>query len=313
VASWVVCLVQAAAGRGCAEEVVMSALPQLAITGSTGAIGGRVARRIADRGVAQRLLVRDPATAPSLAGAVPVAVSSYSDTDAMREGLHGATTLFFVSGRETKDRLEQHYSAIEAASAAGVERIVYLSFVSAAPKATFTLARQHFATEERIRASRARYTFLRSNLYADFVPYMTGDDRVIRGPAGSGKVAWISRDDIADVVTTVLLAGDEHDGQTYDNSGPESLSMAETADVLGRVIHRDVHFYDESTDEARESRKKWGAPQWEVEGWITSYAAIATGEMDVVSDAVAKITGSPAQGLESFLTANPTLSAKFRV
>jgi len=52
----------------------------------------------------------------------------------------------------------------------------------ALPNATFTLARQHFATEEHIRASGARHTFLRSSLYADFVPYFTGADGVIRWP-----------------------------------------------------------------------------------------------------------------------------------
>jgi NAD(P)H dehydrogenase (quinone) len=45
------------------------ALPELAITGATGALGGRVARRIAEREVAQRLVVRDLATAPLVAGA----------------------------------------------------------------------------------------------------------------------------------------------------------------------------------------------------------------------------------------------------
>jgi NAD(P)H dehydrogenase (quinone) len=228
----------------------------------------------------------------------------------MRDALARVETLFLVSGRETEDRLEQHYAAIEAATSAGVERIVYLSFLGAAPDATFTLARQHFATEERIRESGVRYTFLRSSLYADFVPFFTGDDFVIRGPAGTGKVALIARDDIADVVTAVLLSGDEHDGQTYDNTGPEAISMAEVAAILGRVIGREVGYYAETIAEAWESRRKYGAPDWEVEGWITSYAAIAAGEMDVVSDTVLKVTGKPAQALEPFLLANPSLWEK---
>jgi hypothetical protein len=77
-----------------------------------------------------------------------------------------------------------------------------------------------------------------------------------------------------------------------------------------RVIKRDVTYHAESIAEAWESRKKWGAPAWEVEGWITSYVAVATGEMDVVSDAVETITGRPAQDLEAFLSANPALWEK---
>jgi NAD(P)H dehydrogenase (quinone) len=59
-----------------------------------------------------------------------------------------------------------------------------------------------------------------------------------------------------------------------------------------------------------DGRKRWGAPAWEVEGWVTSYTAVATGEMDIVSDAVETIIGRPAQDLESFLSANPALWEK---
>ncbi len=38
----------------------------LGVTGATGGLGGRVARALAARGVAQRLLVRDPGRAPDL-------------------------------------------------------------------------------------------------------------------------------------------------------------------------------------------------------------------------------------------------------
>jgi len=196
----------------------MGLLPDLTITGASGEVGGRVAARLAERGASQRLIVRDLARAPALTGAEAVAASSYGDAEGMRRALEGARTLFLVSGRETQDRLEQHFTAVDAALTAGVERIVYLSFLAAAPDATFTLARQHHATEEHIRASGQRYTFLRSSLYADFVPYFTGPDGVIRGPAGNGRVAWVARDDIADVVVAVLL-GEGHDGQTYDMTG----------------------------------------------------------------------------------------------
>src|SRR3712207_7279400 len=49
-------------------------------------------------------------------------------------------------------------------------RSVYTSFFGAAPDATFTLARDHWATEEYLRDSGMAYTFLRNSLYADFLP-----------------------------------------------------------------------------------------------------------------------------------------------
>jgi NAD(P)H dehydrogenase (quinone) len=281
-------------------------LPELAITGATGEVGGRVARRLAERGIAQRLVVRDPARAPELTDAVPVGASSYGDASEMRRALQGARTLFFVSGRETEDRLHQHLTAVQAAHQAGVERIVYLSFLGASAEATFTLARQHFATEERIRALGFDYTFLRSSLYADFVPYFTGTDGFIRGPAGTGRVAWVSRDDIADVVVAILLS-DKHRGRIYDMTGPEAVSMEATAEILARVTGRPIAYHSETMAEAWESRRPSGAPDWEIEGWATSYAAVASGELDVVTESVLEVTGHPSQALEPFLRSHPEL------
>jgi uncharacterized protein YbjT (DUF2867 family) len=283
-------------------------LPDLAVTGSTGEVGGRVARRLASQGIAQRLVVRDEARAPWLKGALPVEASSYADTPAMTSALLGAKTLFLVSGRESEDRLQQHLAAVDAARDAGVARIVYLSFLGAAPDATFTLARQHYATEQHIRSSGTSFTFLRSGMYADFVPYVTGKDGVIRGPAGEGRASWVTRDDIADVVVSVL-PGDGHEGRTYDMTGPEAISMTETAEILSRVTGRSITYHAETLDEAWESRRPSGAPNWEIEGWVTSYTAVAAGELEVVTDDVEEVTGHPPQALESFLRAHPELWA----
>ena len=45
----------------------------LVVTGSTGNVGGLVARELATRGHEQRLIARDPSRAPALPGAEPVA------------------------------------------------------------------------------------------------------------------------------------------------------------------------------------------------------------------------------------------------
>lgn len=284
----------------------MTALPELAITGATGAVGGMVAAELAERDIPFRMVVRDLDSAPNLVGAVSVVASDFGAGEEMTEALDGADTLFLVSGREAEDRLERHRTAVDAARRAGVERIVYLSFLGAAPDSVFTLGRQHFATEQHIKASGVRYTFLRDSMYADFVPYFAGQDGVIRGPAGDGAVSWITRADVAATVVAVLTQPG-HDGMTYSNTGPEALTLAETAAVLERVTERPISYHEETVEEAWESRRPTGAPEWEIEGWISSYLAIATGEISGVSDSVERTTGHPPQALEPFLRANPEL------
>jgi len=275
----------------------------LAITGATGGLGGRVARRLADRGVAQRLVVRDPARAPELPGA-EVARAAYDDGEAVRRALDGVDTLLLVSASEAVDRVRLHSGAVDAAVAAGVQRIVYVSFLACSPDATFTFARDHWHTEEHVRGSGVRHTILRDSLYLDVFPLFAGGDGVIRGPAGDGRVAAVARDDVADVAVAVLL-GDGHDGRTYDLTGPEAFTLQQAAEALSRASGRTVTYHAETLDEAYASRAGYGAPHWEVTGWVTTYAAIAAGELDLVSDTVATVAGHPPMDLAEFLRRNP--------
>jgi NAD(P)H dehydrogenase (quinone) len=275
------------------------------VTGVTGGLGGRVARRLAERGVGQRLVARDPGRAPELAGA-EVAAGSYDDRDSLRRAFAGAHTLFMVSASEDPDRLRLHANVVGAATDAGMERVVYTSFFGAAPDCSFTFGRDHWHTEELIKGSGLRFTMLRDNLYLDFLPLMVGADGVIRGPAADGRVAAVARDDIADVAAAVLLAdGDRHDGRSYDLTGPEALTMAEVAQRLSELAGRTITYHPETLEEAYASRASYGAPDWEVDGWVTTYVAIANGELEAVGGDVAAVAGHPPMGLDDFLRRNP--------
>ncbi|MBX9389182.1 SDR family oxidoreductase [Streptomonospora nanhaiensis] len=277
----------------------------IGITGATGALGRRVAERLARRGVAQRLIVRDLNRAPELPGASAV-MASYEDSAAFERAARGVETLFLVSLPEAPDRVPVHARAVDAALAAGVSRIVYTSFLGAGPASVFTFARDHFHTEEHIRASGAAHTFLRPSLYLDLLPSWADDTGIIRGPAGLGRVAWVSRDDIADAAVAVLTGGPAHHGRTYNLTGPEAMTLGETAQRLSALTGRVIAYVPETWEEAMASRRLTGAPDWQIEGWASSYAAIAAGELDVLSPAVPSLTGHPAQSLEGFLRTHPT-------
>jgi NAD(P)H dehydrogenase (quinone) len=273
----------------------------IAVTGSTGQLGSRIARRLADSGVPLRLVVRDPGRAPSLPGA-SVVQAAYGEHGALLNALDGVDTLMLLSATESADRVELHKATVDAAVAAGVSRIVYTSFAGAAPGATFTFARDHWHTEEHIRSTGVDFTFLRDNLYLDFVPGYVGEDGVIRGPAGDGRTAAVARDDVAAVAARVLVDSG-HSGATYDLTGPTAFTLAEAAAVLTEAWGRKIRYEPETLDEAYRSRECYGAPAWEVAGWVTSYAAIASSELSHVSTAVQDITGTKPTSLEEYVAA----------
>ena len=307
----------------------------LAVTGATGELGGRVAKRLAGLGLAQRVIVRDPSRMPRLPEAEIVQATSYGDADSMEQALKGIRTLFLVSARDrfgvahisaknrTKpppyDRLQQQITAVNSAVAAGVKHIVYLSVMNAAPDATFILAHDHFYTEEHIRATGVSFTFVRASLYTDNVPQSVAADDVIRAPAGKGCAAWVTRDDIADVAVAVLT-GNGHEGCMYDVTGPEALTMDETAERLSTAVGRKIVYQPQTPQEARNTRstsrlEKYeaerrmltghGLDDYEVEVFVTHFLQIAAGELAQVSDTLPKLTGHPAQSLMEYLQQHP--------
>ncbi|MGH1526597.1 NAD(P)H-binding protein [Leifsonia sp. L25] len=274
--------------------------PRVAVTGVTGAVGRMTADALADAGVPFRMLARSPERAPRFPGS-SVARASYGDEEAALAALDGVETLLMVSAAENAERLREHVAFVDAAARAGVGHIVYTSFFRAAPDATFTLARDHHATEQRILASGMRHTFLRDNLYLDFARNLVGDDGVIRGPAGDGRAAMVARADVARVAAEVLLHPDDHVDVTYDLTGPSDLTLAEVAETLSAHSGRAVSFHDETVPEAYASRAGWRAPDWQVDAWVSTYTAIAAGELAGPTDAVERITGRRPLSLDEFL------------
>jgi uncharacterized protein YbjT (DUF2867 family) len=279
----------------------------IAITGTTGNIGGAVARALAADGIAFRQIVRDASRAPSLPD-TEVVEATYADREAASRALGGVDLLLMVSGAEAQDRLAQHETFVHAAAEAGVRHVVYTSFSGAAPDATFTLGRDHFATEEAIRATPMRHTFLRDSFYLDFVEELVGEDGVIRGPAGDGAMAAVARADVARVATAVLVAladGDTtHVDTTYELTGPSAFTLTEAAALVSSVRGTDVRYHPETLEEAYASRARWNPEPWQADAWVSTYTAIAEGALARVSDDVERVTGLAPMSLREVLEAS---------
>ncbi|WP_344774230.1 NAD(P)H-binding protein [Nocardioides panacisoli] len=277
----------------------------LAITGATGAIGGRVARQLAH--LDPVLVVRDASRAPDLG--CEVRAASYGDRAAADAALAGAKTLLLVSAAESATRREEHRTMIEAAADAGVRHLVYTSFAGAAPDATFTLGRDHWDAEQAIRAAAERtglgYTLLRDSFYADVLPEFADPMGVIRGPAGTGRVAAVARADVADAAVAVLTAPEAHAAATYLLTGPEALTLEEAAARAGAVLGRSLRYEEETVEEAYASRRAAypGAADWQLDAWVSTYTAIAEGSVADVTTDVERLTGHPARTLEQALGA----------
>ena len=264
----------------------------IAVTGTTGKLGALVALRLAERGVEQLLVGRDPFRQPTLPHAQHRGPAAYGEHAAMRHALHGADTLFLVSGGLSGHRLEEHACAIDAAVELGLGRVVYVSLQGAATDATYLNARDHAQTERYLAGSPIRSTVLRAGFYSSMLPGLSDEDGVLRGPADGGRFSAVTHEDIADVAAAVLLDdGDAHDGQVLEVTGPEALTMDEAAAQLTEATGVRYGFEELDAEEKRVRLLAAGHDEVQADGWVSWFAAIGNDEASTVTDVVPRIAG----------------------
>jgi len=283
----------------------------IVITGATGHIGGRAAELVAASGKAFRMTSREPSRLPEIPGAEK-ARADYEDPESLKEAFRGVKQAFIVSGYAPEgERAQGHINAIDAAVHAGAEHIVYLSFHGASPLSKFPMGRDHFLTEQHLAATGVSHTCLRDDLYLDGLPEMFDESGMVRGPAADGKAAWVSREDVAQVVAAVLL-DPAKGGGSLDITGPQAFGFAEAAERLSRLTGRKLGYVDESLSQARAWRAETGVPDWVVDIWVGSYEAMAAGEMSSPAPTVKRILGREPLDLETYFQRNPHLLESLR-
>jgi uncharacterized protein YbjT (DUF2867 family) len=145
------------------------------------------------------------------------------------------------------------------------------------------------------------FTLLRDNFYLDLLPLFADENGVIRGPAGEGRVAAVARADVADVAVAVLRKPELQAGRTLELTGPEALTFAEVASRASAILGKPMTFVNETLEQAYASRAHYNAPQWQQDAWVSTYTAIAAGELEVVNGTVLMLTGHDPRTLEDIL------------
>jgi len=226
----------------------------IVITGATGALNGATVDHLLEHLPAPEIAVavRDPAKARPLADrGVEVRYGDYADPGSLPAAFEGADQLLLVSSNDPgADAVGLHRTAIDAAVAAGVGRILYTSHQGAALDSPFKPARDHAETERLLSASGVAWTSLRNGFYAHSLRWLAGPWRetgVIAVPA-DGPVSWTARGDAAEAAAVILASNGGYDGPTTltARAAPTFDEIAQIASGLtGRTISSVVVDQDE--------------------------------------------------------------------
>lgn len=279
-----------------------------AVTGASGQLGRLVADQLLGTvDPADVVLVtRDPARLADLAArGADVRAGDFTDPATLPGAFAGVDVLLLISTDAVGARVEAHTAAIEAARAAGVQRIVYTSVPRPDEANPAVAGIDHLATEQALRASGVRWTFLRNNLYADMqvaTLQQAADSGRLVVNTGSGGAAYVTRADCA-AAAVGALTGTGHDDRAYDVTGDHAWTADElaalTTEITGKpveVVQVDDAAYDAGLQEA-------GVPAFVTPLLVTFGAAIREGWLDDVSTAVADLAGRAPTPLADVLRA----------
>ena len=134
------------------------------------------------------------------------------------------------------------------------------------------------------------------------MPRMVGDDGVLRGPAADGRVSVVAQADVAAAAVAVLEIAANPSGPDVRPSPGRPPSPCTRPRSSWASTGRAVRYEPETVEQAYASRASYGAPRWQLDAWVSTYTAIANGELAIVSDAVARLTGRPSMPLAAVLS-----------
>lgn len=280
---------------------------KILVTGVSGDVGKKVSLLLHSAGISHYGFARDP-QAVSETGCQHIFAGDYADGAALDIALQGINTLFLVSiSGKPFDRARQQCNVIDSAVRNKVDRIIYLSFMSASATSSFPYSADHLLTEAHLRQSGVSYVILRDSFYMDLIPDMANTSGQVKGPGGDGKVGWVSRLDVCRAACRVI-ADPLIINRTFNLTGPELLSLEEAISQL-QFLGLQISWCEETMAEARAWRLATGASEWEVDVWLGSYEAMGSGELSSLSNDILKLTGrEPISLREYFSNLRPSLN-----
>ena len=279
----------------------------IVITGATGQLGSLIVASLLERVPAEEVgvSVRDPGRAADLAErGVRVRRGDFSEPNSLADAFEGATQVLIVSANELGGTaVDAHAAAIDAARAAGAERILYTSHQGASADSLFAPMREHAATEAYLAETSVPFTSLRNGFYATTVPFILGQALTtgeIVAPA-DGPVSWTTPSDLAEAAAIILADPDRFDGPTPPLTAPDVFGLQDVADILAKLTGRTICRAVADDDEWAAGLVAHGAPEALATMMQGMFRAARRGEFSATSPTLGDLLGRPATPLSSFL------------
>ena len=243
------------------------------ISGASGSLGRKITEQLLEKIPAENLSVstRTPNNLDTLRQrGVAVHAADYNDPAALERAYAGSDVLMLISSLAVTKRVPEHRNAITAAKRAGIKHIVYTSTAGIHPQNPTLSASDHIVTEDDLRRCGIGYTIMRNACYAEVFPTVAAQPVLRSGEwvqvEGNGKLAPISKNDIARTAVACMLDPARHDGAVYEVTGPDLVSFRDIAAMASEVYGVPIRYVPVSVDQRYAMLDAMGVPRQYAEG-----------------------------------------------
>jgi len=215
------------------------------VTGATGDTGGATVEQLLERGRQVRALAhrRDARSKRLQELGAEVVFGDFLDLDAIRAALQGVQRAYFCYPIRPGIIQATTYFA-QAAKESGIDGVVNMSQISAREDAKSHAAQDHWLAERVFDWSGLTVAHLRPTYFAEWLLYLAPMIRagLLHVPFGPGRHAPIATEDQARVIVGILEDPASHRGKIYPLYGAVEFTYKEIAQVLSRVLGKDVQY-----------------------------------------------------------------------
>ncbi|MFV9550441.1 NmrA family NAD(P)-binding protein [Algibacter sp. PT7-4] len=160
------------------------------------------------------------------------------------------------------------------------------------------------ACEDIVANSGLNYTLVRASWFNQNFSEGAFLEFILNGtvalPMPDAKIPFVDVNDIADVVSKVLL-DDSYNGQTITVTGPEKRTFKEVVEIIAKAINKPIQFTPISIEEFKNGMHKAGLPDAYV--WLFGYLfkeVLGNPDNQTISNDIVKVLGKPATDFKTF-------------
>lgn len=247
------------------------AKPKILVTGAAGLSGSMVVKEFTRRGIPVRALVRNREKARQLQGFLNVEVveGDLLNPESLYPILDGIERALLISS-SNQQMVETQCSFIDACKHVGFPHLIKFSGKESqigfnSKHFRFTL--EHEEIEDYLENSGLQWTHLRPSqfmqVYLREAP-MIKDKGALCLPLDGIEMSPVDLEDIAKIAVALLHQGG-HQSERLSITGPQALSMAKVAAIIGTVIRKPVRYMPVPFEERRPVLLAAGLPPFLVD------------------------------------------------